>query len=102
MLFRSGQSKRKTPEQMVEHLRKFSCDLRFTAGVWFFAPGGGRFHDRYVPPITMEETLEKAASLRRYGLAGAEATGPAELMVALDEATRAATATVIDMTRFDA
>ena len=35
-----------------------------------------------------------------FGLAGSEATGAAELMVALDDAARAATATVIDMTRF--
>ena len=70
---------RRTPEEMVKHLREFSLDLRFTAGVWFFAPGGGRFHDRYVPPMSMEQVLEQAAGLKQYGLVGLEAHYPNEV-----------------------
>ena len=40
------QAKRRTPEELVKHLQEFELDLKFSAGVWFFAPGGGRFHDR--------------------------------------------------------
>jgi len=64
---------------LVDHLNSFNLDLKFSAGVWFFAPGGGRFHDRYVPPMSMEEILEKAAKLKKYGLQALEAHYPNEI-----------------------
>lgn len=73
------QARRRTAEDLVAHLQSFSLDLKFSAGVWYFAPGGGRFHDRYVPPMSIEERLEKAASLRPYGLAAVEAHYPNEI-----------------------
>lgn len=73
------QSERRTPDEMVRHLKTFSLDLRFSAGVWFFAPGGGRFHDRYVPNLPMEGRLEIASSLKDYGLVGLEAHYPSEV-----------------------
>ncbi len=74
-----AQAKLKSAETMVRHLSTFSLDLRFSAGVWFFSPGGGRFHDRYVEKYTMEQILEIAAGLRRYGLVGLEAHYPNEV-----------------------
>jgi len=74
-----SQAKLKSPEAMVKHLTSFSLDLRFSAGVWFFSPGGGRFHDRYVEKLTMEQILEIAAGLRKYGLVGLEAHYPNEV-----------------------
>ncbi|HIE53361.1 MAG TPA: xylose isomerase [Armatimonadetes bacterium] len=74
-----GQAKRRTPGELVEHLKAFELDLKFSVGVWYFAPGGGRFHDRYVPDLTIEERLEKAASLADYGLKGLEAHYPNEV-----------------------
>ena len=73
------QSKRRNPNQLLAHMQSFSLELRFSAGVWFFAPGGGRFHDRYIPPLTMEQILEKAASLKKYGLVALEAHYPNEI-----------------------
>jgi xylose isomerase len=70
---------RRTPDEMIKHLKSFSLDLKFSAGVWYFAPGAIRFHDRYVKPMTMEERLEKVASLKKYGLAGIEAHYPNEV-----------------------
>ncbi|MBC7287006.1 MAG: TIM barrel protein [Armatimonadetes bacterium] len=66
-------------EDLVRHLQAFSLEMKFSAGVWFFAPGGGRFHDRYCEPMSMEEILEKAASLKRYGLQAVEAHYPNEV-----------------------
>ena len=74
-----SQAKLKSPDAMVKHLKTFSLDLRFSAGVWFFAPGGGRFHDRYVDKLSMEEIMEIAAGLRKYGLVGLEAHYPNEV-----------------------
>ncbi|MCX7598774.1 MAG: TIM barrel protein [Armatimonadetes bacterium] len=69
----------RTGEELVRHLNSFSLELKFSAGVWFFAPGGGRFHDRYCPAMTMEEILEAAASLQPYGLQAVEAHYPNEI-----------------------
>lgn len=74
-----AQNTRRTGQELIDHLNSFSLDLKFSAGVWFFAPGGGRFHDRYVPPTTMEATLEKAVSLKKYGLQALEAHYPNEV-----------------------
>jgi xylose isomerase len=74
-----SQAARKTPEDLIKHLGSFELDLKFSAGVWFFAPSGGRFHDRYVPSMTIEERLEVAAEMAKYGLKGVEAHYPAEV-----------------------
>jgi len=73
------QAKRRTPEELVEHLNSFELDLKFSAGIWYFAPGGGRFHDRYVPDQSIEARLEVAARLADYGLKGMEAHYPNEI-----------------------
>lgn len=74
-----SQRQRRSPEEMVAHLKGFSLDLRFSAGVWYFAPGGGRFHDRYIKEMTIKERLERAAGLKEYGLRGLEAHYPNEV-----------------------
>lgn len=73
------QAKRRSPEELVQHLKTFELDLKFTAGVWFFAPGGGRFHDRYIEPMSIEERLDIAAKMADYGLKGIEAHYPNEV-----------------------
>ncbi|MGA9351077.1 MAG: TIM barrel protein [Anaerolineae bacterium] len=73
------QAKRRTPEELVENLNSFELDLKFSAGIWYFAPGGGRFHDRYVPEQSIEARLEVAARLADYGLEGMEAHYPNEI-----------------------
>lgn len=78
------QATRRTPEELVEHLKGFELDLRFSAGVWFFFPGGGRFHDAYVdkpedPGEWLERVFEIAAPLAEHGLCGLEAHYPNEV-----------------------
>lgn len=75
----SGQKVRRSGEELVRHLESFSLDLRFSAGVWFFAPGGGRFHDRYAGDIPMEGRIEKALGLMDQGLVALEAHYPNEV-----------------------
>lgn len=74
-----SQAVRRTPDELVEHLNSFELDLKFSAGIWYFAPGGGRFHDRYVPEQSIEARLEVAARLADYGLKGMEAHYPNEI-----------------------
>jgi xylose isomerase len=104
-----GQATRRSPEELIQHLNSFELDLKFSAGVWFFAPGGGRFHDRYVEPMTIEERLDIAASLADYGLRALEAHYPNEinhdnkhLYRQLAEATGIRLLTVIPNLFFDA
>ncbi len=75
----SRQKVRRSGEELVRHLESFELDLKFTAGVWFFAPGGGRFHDRYVPDMAMEERLDLAVGLMDHGLVALEAHYPNEV-----------------------
>ncbi len=75
----SGQKVRRSGDELVRHLESFDLDLRFTAGVWFFAPGGGRFHERYVPDVSMEKRIEMALGLMDQGLVGLEAHYPNEV-----------------------
>ncbi|NOZ56510.1 MAG: TIM barrel protein [Calditrichaeota bacterium] len=73
------QAKRRTPEELIKHLETFELELKFSAGVWFFSPGGGRFHERYRPELSIAERLEIAAELADYGLAAVEAHYPNEI-----------------------
>ena len=75
----SGQKTRRSGDELVRHLESFELDLQFTAGVWFFAPGGGRFHERYVPDVPMEQRIEMAIDLKDEGLVGLEAHYPNEV-----------------------
>src|SRR6187397_568683 len=73
------QAQRRTPDELVRHLKTFELDLKFSAGVWFFSPPNSRFHDRYKPQIDIPARLEIAASLKDYGLGGMEAHYPNEI-----------------------
>ena len=64
---------------MVEHLESFHLDLKFSAGIWFFSPAEGRFHERYGEPLSIEQRLEIARGLKEHGLAGLEAHYPNEI-----------------------
>jgi xylose isomerase len=73
------QTIRRTPQQMLAHLQSFNLDLKYSAGIWFFSPSGGRFHDRYSDEQSIEQRLERAATLAAYGLKGLEAHYPNEI-----------------------
>ena len=66
-------------EGLIKHLNEFKLEPKFSLGVWYFAPGGGRFHDRYVPAMTIEERLNLAAEMKDLGFTGLEAHYPAEI-----------------------
>ena len=73
-----GQRLARDPEQMLKNLHQ-ELDLRFSVGIWYFTPGGGRFHDRFVPEATLEERLEMAAGMAELGVTGIEAHYPVEV-----------------------
>jgi xylose isomerase len=73
------QAVRRTPDELLAHLRSFELELKFSAGIWYFSPPGSRFHDKYQPDRNIEQRLEIAAGLKDYGLAGLEAHYPNEI-----------------------
>ncbi|MDD5656520.1 MAG: xylose isomerase [Elusimicrobia bacterium] len=66
------------PKVILKNLKK---DYRFktSVGIWYFTPGGGRFHDRYVPEASIEARLEMAAGMAKLGVTGIEAHYPKEI-----------------------
>ena len=74
-----NQASRHTPEELLAHMHAFEVDLKFSAGIWYFRPGGGRFQDRYVPEASIEERLNIATELKDYGLSAMEAHYPNEI-----------------------
>ncbi len=50
-------------EEMLEHLRNSKLTPRFSAGVWYFYPPGGRFHEAYLEKGSIEEILGKISRL---------------------------------------
>jgi xylose isomerase len=73
------QATRRTPAELLKHMKSFRLDLKFSAGIWFFSPGNTRFHDKYKADVGLEQRLDIAASLKEYGLAGLEAHYPNEV-----------------------
>ena len=74
-----SQTIRRDADELLRHLQEFGVEPKFSAGVWFFAPGGGRFHENYVESMSIEQILEIAAGLAKYGLKGLEAHYPKEV-----------------------
>ena len=73
-----AQREARAPETILRNLQG-EMELRFSVGIWYFTPGGGRFHDRFVPEATLEERLEMAAGMAELGIGGIEAHYPAEV-----------------------
>lgn len=73
------QATRRDPQQMLQHLRSFELELKFSAGVWFFSPANSRFHDRYGTARDIDQRLDIAAGLADYGLQAMEAHYPNEV-----------------------
>jgi xylose isomerase len=73
----------RTPEEMLKHLKGSRLRLRFSVGVWYFYPGGGRFHDAYIEKGTIEDCIEKIKEMKDDGIIngslGVEAHYPNEV-----------------------
>ena len=61
------QKKHRTPEETLTHLKSTTLKPQYSAGVWYFYPGGGRFHEAYIDKGTIEDTLNKIAWMHDEG-----------------------------------
>lgn len=73
------QAVRRSPEELIEHMKSFKLAPKFSVGIWFFSPADSRFHEKYTADINIEERLEIVAKLGDYGLRGIEAHYPNEI-----------------------
>ncbi|MBU0639556.1 MAG: TIM barrel protein [Planctomycetes bacterium] len=74
-----AQATHRSPDELLQHLKSFELDLRFSAGIWYFSPPASRFHARYGRELNIEQRLDIAAKLGDYGLRGIEAHYPNEV-----------------------
>ena len=75
----SYQKKRLSKEELIKQMNSFNLDLKISVGIWYFSPGGGRFHEAYVPNKTIAERIEMAADMSKYGVRAIEAHYPNEV-----------------------
>jgi xylose isomerase len=72
------QNKSISPEKMLANLTKeFNTDV--SVGIWYFTPGGGRFHERFVREAQVPERIDMAAQMADLGVKGIEAHYPDEI-----------------------
>ena len=62
------QKMERTPEEMLRHLKGSRLKPRFSIGVWYFYPGGGRFHDAYIEKGTIADCIEKIKKMKDAGI----------------------------------
>jgi len=77
------QKTEREPKEMLKHLKGCKLKPRYSAGVWYFYPAGGRFHDAYVEKGSIEDILAKIGGLHDEGFIdssfGVEAHYPNEV-----------------------
>ncbi|MFX0097962.1 MAG: sugar phosphate isomerase/epimerase family protein [Candidatus Hodarchaeota archaeon] len=73
------QKKIRNESDLKKHMKNFKLEPKFSVGIWYFTPGGGRFHDRYVPEASIPERIEMAKDLADLGVTGIEAHFPDEI-----------------------
>ncbi|PIU29299.1 MAG: xylose isomerase [Candidatus Hydromicrobium americanum] len=73
------QSKRRSRQELIEHLNSFNLDIKISVGIWYFTPVGGRFHEAYVDNKDIPQRLEMAADMAKYGVKAIEAHYPLEV-----------------------
>lgn len=73
------QFKRRKKEELIEHMNDFNLDLKMSVGIWYFTPGGGRFHEAYIEGKDIPQRLEMAASMAKFGIKAIEAHYPLEV-----------------------
>ena len=73
-----AQALRLPVEKFLERLKK-PFEPKFSAGIWFFGGGSSRFHLPYKDDLSIEERLEIAGELAKYGLKAVEAHYPWEI-----------------------
>jgi xylose isomerase len=52
------QTIQRNKEELTKHLEHVKLKPKFSMGIWYFSPGGGLFHDRFVPEKNVAQRIE--------------------------------------------
>ena len=74
-----SQAQQRNPNELLEHMKSFKFEPKFSTGIWCLSPQTSRYHEVYRTEIGIERRLEVAAGMKQYGLAGLEAHYPSEI-----------------------
>lgn len=78
-----SQKTQRNADEMLKHLNDSELNPRYSAGVWYFYPPGGRFHEAYIDKGSIEDILAKIGWLYDEGFIdssfGVEAHYPNEV-----------------------
>lgn len=74
-----SQKRIRTRDDLIAHMKSFKLEMKMSVGIWYFTPGGGRFHEPYVEQKTVKDRLKMAEELAGYGITGIEAHYPDEV-----------------------
>jgi xylose isomerase len=75
----SYQKKKRNRDELVRHMKEFRLELKISVGIWYFTPGGGRFHAPYAEQKDIAGRLLMAERLAEFGVTGIEAHYPDEV-----------------------
>ncbi|MBN1899658.1 MAG: xylose isomerase [Spirochaetes bacterium] len=75
----SYQKKLRSKDELIKHMGSFKLDMKLSVGIWYFTPGGGRFHPPYIRRKDIKERLKMAEEFAAYGITGIEAHYPDEV-----------------------
>jgi len=73
------QRKRRTVEELIEHLETFNLEIKFSTNLKYLSPLPNPYHERYAQTLSVEERLEMVAKLKDYGLNALELTYPDDI-----------------------
>jgi xylose isomerase len=73
------QKERRSPEELLRHLGSFNLEIKPSVGIWYFGASASRFHETYGESFTIEQRIEMAAEMAKFGVKGIEAHYPTEV-----------------------
>lgn len=73
------QTKFRNRDELIKHMNSFNLEPKISVGIWYFTPGGNRFHEPVVEQKTVEERIQMAYKLKDIGVTGIEAHYPDEI-----------------------
>lgn len=66
-------------DELIKHMNSFSLNPKISVGIWYFTPGGNRFHEPVEQQKSVEERIQMAYKLKDLGVTGIEAHYPDEI-----------------------
>jgi xylose isomerase len=67
-----------SPDKMLTNLTE-DFNFNISVGIWYFTPGGSRFHERFVKEAQIPERIDMAGQMADLGVTGIEAHYPDEI-----------------------